>query len=358
MNDENQITYKSAGVDQKKKDAVIDKFIGAMRKTYTPNVIENPWGFASFYSLTPTQTLFDKKFKAPVLVSCSDGVGTKLKIAFMMNKHNTIGIDLVAMNVNDLIAHGAEPLFFLDYISTSKVNPKILGEVFEGIVKGCQIAGCSLIGGETAEMPGFYKEDEYDVAGFIVGIVEKKKLLPSKNIKPGDLIIGIQSNGLHSNGYSLVRKVLFENKKYKCSDHISEFGQTLGEELLRPTKIYSKIILSLLKNYKLKKMIKGIAHITGGGIIENLPRIIPENTDAVIITNSWFRHPIFDFIQKSGKIQESEMFNVFNMGIGMVLIVDKVSTDLTIKRLDKMKEKAYIIGEIHSQGNREVILKE
>jgi phosphoribosylformylglycinamidine cyclo-ligase len=276
------------------------------------------------------------------LVSGTDGVGTKLKIAFALNKHDSVGIDLVAMCVNDIIACGAKPLFFLDYISIGKLSEKVAVELIKGIAGGCKMAGCALLGGETAEMPDFYPEGEYDLAGFAVGIVEKSKIIDGRKIKEGDSVIGIASNGLHSNGFSLVRKVLFESNKYKIDDKGSSFEQYLGEELLCPTIIYVHPVLHLLGKYK----ILGIAHITGGGLSENIPRILPEGVAARINQKSWPKPPIFSLIQKEGKISDEEMYRTFNMGIGMVLIVRADKTEQIINELGQMDFPSYIIGKV------------
>jgi len=346
-----KITYKDAGVDTEGKDHFIDNLIKLMRKTYDPAVIESPWGFAGFYSLKGIK-LFEKNYKRPVLVSCTDGVGTKLKIAFMMNKHDTVGIDLVAMSVNDLIVSGAIPLFFLDYIATGKIEKNILTEVTKGIVEGCQKAGCALLGGETAEMPGFYKDGEYDLAGFVVGIVEKSKIIDGSSVKPGDEIIGVASSGLHSNGYSLVRKILFEDNKYNIKQVVKE-NISLGEELLRPTRIYVKPIKDVLRHYKIKKAIKAIANITGGGMIENIPRTLPKGCSAEIYKGTWDIPYIFSFLGEIGNVSEKEMYRVFNMGIGIVLVVDPYFSKAVVSRLNRLQEKAYVIGEIKS-GSGEV----
>ncbi|MFA5794753.1 MAG: phosphoribosylformylglycinamidine cyclo-ligase [Candidatus Brocadiia bacterium] len=351
-----ELTYKDAGVDTTTKDGVIDRILAMMRRTYDPRVIDLPWGFGGLFSLTSKDKLFAKNYKCPVLVSCTDGVGTKLKIAFMMNKHDTIGIDLVAMSINDLIVQGAEPLFFLDYIAIGKVNEKSLLDIVKGIVHGCEQSGCALLGGETAEMPGFYKAGEYEMAGFAVGIVDKNRIIRGDNVRPGDIVIGLASSGLHSNGYSLVRKVLIDKAKLKLGEYYPELKTTLGEELIKPTRIYARTIKGILTAYHSKRAIKSIANITGGGMIENIPRVIPPNINIEIDSSSWKPQPIFDFIRKHGNITSKEMFRVFNMGIGMVIIADSYYTGAMMRRLKKAGETPYLIGKA-KKGSREVVIK-
>jgi len=280
--------------------------------------------------------------ESPVLVSSTDGVGTKLKIAFMMSKHDTIGIDLVAMCVNDIVVQGAKPLFFLDYLSMGRLEEKIAIDVIAGIGEGCEQAGCALIGGETAEMPGFYKDNEYDLAGFVVGIVDNSKIIDGTEIRVGHKLIGIASSGLHSNGYSLVRKVCFEVLKLKIDQYIPELGKTIGEELLTPTKIYVATIDSLLKDLP----VHGIAHITGGGILENIIRIVPQACSIFIREGSWDMPPIFAFLKQAGSITEKEMSRTFNLGVGMIVVVPDHAVLDVIQRIEVMNEKAFVIGEI------------
>jgi phosphoribosylformylglycinamidine cyclo-ligase len=277
-----------------------------------------------------------------VLVSSTDGVGTKLKVAFMTGKHDTVGIDLVAMCVNDIVVQGAEPLFFLDYFATGKLSLGVSTKVLKGIARGCQLAGCALIGGETAELPGFYREGEYDLAGFSVGVMEGKKVIDGSAVKAGDQLIGLASSGLHSNGYSLARKVFFERMKLKPGSRIPGLKRTLGEELLVPTRIYVKSILDLLEDFS----INGIAHITGGGFTDNLPRVFPPGCKAVIQKGTWTIPPVFRVLQEMGKIEEKEMYRTFNNGIGMVLVVPAKGLDRILDRLLALKEKPYWIGEI------------
>jgi len=329
-------SYKDAGVDINLANQIVKKIKPLIRKTSIPGVLGDIGGFGGLFSLA------EQNYKEPVLVSGTDGVGTKLKIAFALDKHESVGTDLVAMCVNDIVTCGAKPLFFLDYISIGKLSEKVVVELIKGITKGCKIANCALLGGETAEMPGFYPEGEYDLAGFAVGIVEKSKIIDGRKIKEGDSVIGIASNGLHSNGFSLVRKVLFESNKYKIDDKGSSFEQYLGEELLCPTIIYVHPVLHLLGKYN----ILGIAHITGGGILENIPRVLPEGVSVKIYRENWPKPPIFSLIQKEGKITDEEMYRTFNMGIGMVLIVRADKTEQIINELGQIDFPSYIIGKV------------
>jgi phosphoribosylformylglycinamidine cyclo-ligase len=328
-------TYKDAGVDVEAGYEAVKLMGKHVRKTFRPEVVTDIGGFGGLFALNKD------KYEEPILVSGTDGVGTKLKIAFLKDKHDTIGIDCVAMCVNDIICSGAEPLFFLDYIACGKNRPDKIVEIVKGIAEGCVESGCSLIGGETAEMPGFYPDDEYDVAGFAVGIVDKKKVINGKSIKDGDKLIGLASSGLHSNGYSLVRKLLNPNKE-KMNEYVEVLGTTLGDELIKPTKLYVKTILDLKGKYE----IKGISHITGGGFIENIPRMIPEGLRVKIKKGTWPVLPIFNLLQQLGEIKETDIYNTFNMGIGMVLAVDSSIADEIVKYLNNDNEQAYLIGEV------------
>jgi phosphoribosylformylglycinamidine cyclo-ligase len=339
------ITYKDAGVDIDAGDLFVRKIKPYVKSTFRPEVLTDIGGFGGLFGL--------KKYKNPVLVSGTDGVGTKLKIAFLTNRHDTVGIDLVAMCVNDIIVQGAEPLFFLDYFATGRLKPREHSDIVKGIAAGCKQSGCALIGGETAEMPSFYGEDEYDLAGFAVGVVEKKKIVDGARIKPGDQLIGLASSGLHSNGYSLVRKVLLEASGYTVNDILPELGKPLGEVLLTPTRIYAKNVMALLKEFD----IKGMAHITGGGITENTPRMLPKGVSALIRKGTWDIHPIFSLIGKKAAIDDDEMYRDFNMGIGMVLAVPAKLADAVMKKARKLGEKAYHIGEI-VKGKQDVKYEE
>jgi len=293
--------------------------------------------------------LDSSRYKEPVLVSSTDGVGTKLKIAQAMDVHNSIGIDLVAMVVNDLIVTGAEPLFFLDYLSIGKVKPKKVAEIIKGIAEGCRTAGCALIGGETAEHPGVMEDDDYDLAGFAVGVIEKEKIIDGQNSKEGDSLIALASNGLHSNGFSFVRKLFNTEDEEKLGQKISKLDKTLGEELLRPTKIYVGIIQQMIK----EDLPIGIAHITGGGLMENISRIIPDTLDAVIDRGSWNIPPIFQLIQEHGNVDDDEMFRTFNMGIGMIITVSKTNESKALELLGKLGETAFACGQLE-QGSKKV----
>ena len=331
-----KISYKDAGVDIGKGDSFVQAIKPMVESTFRPDVVTGLGGFAGCVSLSL------ERYKKPILVSSTDGVGTKLKIAFMMDRHDTIGVDLVAMCVNDIVLTGARPLFLLDYLATSQLDPARGKAVVEGIVKGCLEAECSLIGGETAEMPGFYKKGEYDLAGFAVGIVENAELIDGTRVTVGDKVIGIASSGLHSNGFSLVRKVLLDHHKMNLKKQVEEIGEILGEELLRPTRIYVKTVLNLVRDFSMG----GIAHITGGGITENIPRVIPKGCRANIHRGTWDVPLIFPFLKERGKISEEEMFRTFNNGIGMILIVKPKDLEDILGRLRSLGEKAFAIGEI------------
>ncbi|MFH1626310.1 MAG: phosphoribosylformylglycinamidine cyclo-ligase [Pseudomonadota bacterium] len=330
------VTYKDAGVDVDAGNEFVKKIRPLVKSTFRPEVLTEIGGFAGLFALNT------EKFRKPVLVSTTDGVGTKLKIAFMMDRHDTIGIDLVAMCINDIITLGAEPLFFLDYISTSKLMPDKAQEIVKGIVNGCRQANCSLMGGETAEMPSFYRDGEYDLAGFAVGVVDNDKIIEDSAVTVGDKLIGIASSGLHSNGYSLVRKIVFEHLNLDITAEIEGLERPLGEELLQPTKIYAKAILNLIRDFN----IRGISHITGGGLVENIPRILPGSCQALIYKDSWEIPPIFKFISAKGKVDEYEMFRTFNNGIGMVIVVSPDDVDEVLIRLKGLKEQPFVIGEV------------
>lgn len=336
-------TYKDAGVDVEAGNQFVKKINPIVKATYRPEVLNDLGGFGALFSIRKD------KYDNPVLVSSTDGVGTKLNVAFLLDKHDTIGIDLVAMVVNDIVVQGAEPLFFLDYMAMGKLDPDQAADIVAGIARGCQEAGCSLVGGETAEMPGFYHEREYELAGFGVGIVDKDKVIDGSSVTVGDRIIGLASSGLHSNGYSLARKVLLGDQAYRIDSQIDELGCTLGEELLKPTRIYVKPIANLIRDFT----IKGIAHITGGGLRDNIVRILPNRCQTVIESNSWERPPIFSLISRFGGVSETEMLATFNCGIGMVLIVPADEVEEQMSRLQAMGEQCYLIGEIAKKGAEE-----
>lgn len=328
-------TYRDAGVDVEAGYEAVKLMKSHVKRTFRPEVMTELGGFGGLFSLDKS------KYEQPVLVSGTDGVGTKLKIAFLLNKHNTVGIDCVAMCVNDIVCSGAEPLFFLDYVAVGKNYPEKVAEIVSGVAEGCVMSGCSLIGGETAEMPGFYPVDEYDLAGFAVGIVDRNKIIDGKSIKAGDKLIGLPSSGIHSNGYSLVRKLINPTES-NLYEHIESLGCTLGEELLKPTKIYVKTVLDLIRKFN----IKGLSHITGGGFIENIPRMIPEGLRVNIQTGTWPVLPIFNLLKDLGNMKESDIFNTFNMGIGMVIAADAENADEIVAYLKSTGEAAYIIGSI------------
>ena len=340
-----RITYKAAGVDVAAGERLVGRIRRIARNTARPGLLVGIGGFSALFDVAAL------KYRHPVLVSSTDGVGTKVKVALMMNVHDTVGVDLVAMSVNDILSQGAEPLFFLDYLVCGKLDVDLAAAVVRGIAEGCRQAGCVLIGGETAEHPGDYADGQYDLGGFAVGVVEKAKLLNPSAIVPGDVLIGLPSTGLHSNGYSLARKVLLDIKGLRLGDRIAELGRTLGEEMLEPTRIYAKVIRALLGRYPLK----GIAHITGGGIPGNLPRVFPPGRRAWIARRSWSVPPIFRLIQRFGGVTQPEMDRTFNNGLGMILVVGKKEADGIGRALEKMGEKHFVIGEIR-KGDRGVRL--
>ena len=331
--------YAKAGVDIDKAVSFVEQIKPVVRSTFRSGVVSDIGGFGGLFSLGTNQ------YNKPVLVASTDGVGTKLKVAFMMNKHDTVGIDLVAMCVNDIVTHGARPLFLLDYIAMDKLDTGIAFQVVKGISEGCRMAKCSLIGGETAEMQGLYQKKEYDLAGFVVGVVEGDKVIDGSEIAMRHQLIGISSTGLHSNGYSLARKIIFDKLKLRVYDKMQGLNRTIGDELLEPTKIYSETVLNLLRDYK----ISGICHITGGGIIENLPRILPQTCQARIKLGTWEIPPIFSFLKEKGNISDFEMFRTFNNGIGMILVLPEAQVQDVLMRLDALDERAFLIGKVLSR---------
>ncbi|HYD01575.1 MAG TPA: phosphoribosylformylglycinamidine cyclo-ligase [Phycisphaerales bacterium] len=353
-----KLTYASSGVNLEEKDTFTEGLTGLMRRTYGPRVIDNPGGFAGLFRLDFNEKLFARNHKHPVLVACADGVGTKLKLAADMRKYDTIGIDLVAMNVNDMIVQGAEPLFFLDYIATPKVDKGMLTDIVKGVTDGCVESGCALLGGETAEMPDVYAPGDFDLAGFAVGVVDLDRAIDPGRVEVGDVVLGLASDGIHSNGYSLVRKVVksagldlgkvypeLENGKGKAKSEKRK-AKTLGEVLLTPTRIYVKPITKLLGSYKVKKVIGGMAHITGSGMSGNLCRALHPGVDAVIDTKSWPVPAVFRFLQERGGIEEAEMRRVFNMGIGYCLVVRPAFASAIKEHLKKLGERVYVIGTV------------
>jgi phosphoribosylformylglycinamidine cyclo-ligase len=370
-----RLTYASAGVNLEEKDRFTDRLVSLMRRTYGPRVIDNPGGFAGLFRLDYNRGLFEKNYRDPVLVACADGVGTKVKVAAAVGRYDTIGIDLVAMNVNDMIVQGAEPLFFLDYLAVPKVDSRVLMEIVKGVAEGCRRAGCALLGGETAEMPDVYPPGELDLAGFAVGVVELRRVVNPVRVEPGDVVLGLASDGIHSNGYSLVRKVVAEagldlGRVYE--DLVGEMvakprrgkaangkarrepPRTLGQVLLTPTRIYVTPIMKLLKGYRVKKVIGGMAHITGSGLAGNLCRALHPGVDAVIDTSSWPVPPVFRFLQDRGGIADAEMRRVFNMGIGFCLIVRPAFADSVAGQLRRLGERVHRIGLV-VKGRGEVV---
>jgi phosphoribosylformylglycinamidine cyclo-ligase len=335
--------YAEAGVNIEAGNRFIELIKPIISKTFKSGVITDIGGFAGLLSLNV------EDMRNPVLVTSADGVGTKLKIACMLDKHDTVGIDLVAMCINDILVQGATPLFMLDYISMGKLDVDKAVQIVKGIAAGCEEANCSLIGGETAEMPGFYPEGEYDLAGFVVGLVDNDQLLDGSEIAVGHWLIGIGSSGLHSNGYSLVRKILFEELKLSVDDYVEELGCTLGEELLKPTQIYSQTVTNLMRDFH----IYGISHITGGGLIDNVPRILPRKCKAVINTSSWTPPPIFPYLQEAGKISTREMMRTFNNGLGLVMVFNEEEASEVLLRLKAMGETAYHIGHVEARDDDE-----
>ncbi|MFD1773594.1 phosphoribosylformylglycinamidine cyclo-ligase [Paenibacillus rhizophilus] len=336
--------YKNAGVDIAAGNEAVERMKKHVKRTFRPEVMTELGGFGALFGLNKD------KYEEPVLVSGTDGVGTKLKIAFAADRHDTIGIDAVAMCVNDIVVQGAEPLFFLDYLACDKVVPEKIEAIVSGIAEGCHQAGCALIGGETAEMPGMYAEGEYDIAGFTVGVADKAKLVTGANIGPGDAVIGLASSGVHSNGFSLVRKLLLDGEGGHGLDEVlPELGAPLADVLLAPTKIYVKPLLALLEQLP----VKGMAHITGGGFIENIPRVLPDGVNVDIKYGSWPILPIFELLQRKGSVTNRDMFTTFNMGIGLVLVVGADDADKALQLLKDSGEEAYVIGKV-TEGERKV----
>lgn len=341
------MTYRDAGVDIDAGNKAVELMKAAVKRTYTPGVVGDLGGFGGLYSLAGFS------MKEPMLVSGTDGVGTKLRLAILMDKHDTIGQDCVAMSVNDILVQGATPLFFLDYIAVGKLVPEQVATIVGGVARACEESGCALLGGETAEMAGFYGDGDYDVAGFAVGIVDKSKLLTGATIKAGDVLLGLPSSGVHSNGFSLVRKIVFERMQMKLTDEVPEFGKTLGEELLTPTRLYPKAVLPLVQ----KGLVKGMVHITGGGFYDNIPRILPEGTAVRVNTEAWPKLPVFTKLQEWGHVEPKEMYRTFNMGIGMILAVDAGDVAAVKADLAARGEAVYEIGRVEAKADAAVILE-
>lgn len=340
------LTYRDAGVDIDAGNEAVERMKEHVRSTYRPEVLGDIGGFGGLFALNTG------KYRQPVLVSGTDGVGTKLRLAFLMDKHDTIGQDAVAMCVNDILVQGAEPLFFLDYLAVAKVEPLQVADIVAGIAKACKESGCALIGGETAEMAGFYGKGEYDIGGFCVGVVEKDEIITGAAIQPGDVLLGLPSSGIHSNGYSLVRKICLDVQQRSLDEHIPALGRSLGEELLEPTRLYPKACLPLFGRFD----IRGMVHITGGGFYDNIPRVLPEGTAVEVDVDAWPRPAVFSLLQQWGNVAWSEMYRTFNMGIGMVLVVPADQADAVTADLQERGEACYRIGSVVA-GERQVTIK-
>ncbi|MFI4897300.1 MAG: phosphoribosylformylglycinamidine cyclo-ligase [Phycisphaerales bacterium JB059] len=355
------LTYADSGVDIEAGDRFAESIQAGMRRTFGPRVLDRPGGFAGLVRLDYNESLFKHNYKDPVLVSCTDGVGTKVHLGIELEKYDTLGIDLVAMCVNDLVVESAEPLLFLDYIAVNRVDQGVLSELMKGIVRGCEIAGAALIGGETAEMNDLYRPGDFDLAGFSVGVVELSRATDATRVEPGDVVLGLASDGVHSNGFSLVRKIV-EHANLDLGRVYPELAgdngapETLGEVLLTPTRIYARSIVRVLRAYKVKKVVTGMAHITGGGLASNLERALPEHVDAVVRADAWDVPPVFPFLQRHGDVSDEEMARVFNMGVGYCLIVRPTFADSIAKRLEKQGERVYHLGKI-TKGKGRVRIK-
>jgi phosphoribosylformylglycinamidine cyclo-ligase len=349
-----KLTYQAAGLDLELYEQSLAQIAPLARRTHTPRVLDGFGGFASLFSLDYNSRLFAKNYRRPVLVACTDGVGSKLKIALRMGKHDTVGIDLVGMNVNDALCTGGEPLLFLDYLAMAKDDPALTREVIKGISDGCMEAECALVGGETAILPDFYQPGDYDLAGFCVGVVERNRIITGKAIQPGDLVLGLSSTGFHSNGYSLIRKVVFDHAKLDVDTYVPELAQTVGSALLEPTRIYVRPVKNVLQHYVVKQVVRGMAHITGGGLVDNIPRILPSHCQVVLQRGSWPVPPVFTWLQQLGDIDQAEMDRVFNNGIGFVMIVREYFAESIQRQLQESRVPTWIIGEVQS-GRPEVV---
>lgn len=345
---EKGLTYRDAGVDIDAGNKAVELMKDSVKRTYTSGVLGDLGGFGGLFSLKQFTTM-----EEPVLVSGTDGVGTKLRLAIMMNTHDSIGQDCVAMSVNDILVQGAVPLFFLDYIAVGKLDPEQVAGIVKGVAEACEESGCALLGGETAEMAGFYEEGDYDVAGFAVGIADKKNIITGETIAEGDIILGLPSSGVHSNGFSLVRKIVFDRALKTLNEYTGEVGKTLGEELLTPTRLYPKAVVPLLG----KNWLKGLVHITGGGFYENIPRVLPGDVCARINADNWPVLPIFKLLQKWGDVETTEMYRTFNMGIGMVMIVSAENADAVKQNLTERGEAVYEIGVVEKRRGLPVIME-
>jgi phosphoribosylformylglycinamidine cyclo-ligase len=341
------VSYRDAGLDLDVYEQTLAGIAPLLRRTHTPRVLDGFGGFASLFSLDFNSRLFARNYRRPVLVTSTDGVGSKLKIAMLANKHDTVGIDLVAMSVNDCLCVGAEPLVFLDYLAMPKDDPALTKTLVQGISEGCLQADCALTGGETAILPDFYSPGDYDMAGFCVAVVERDHIVNGRAIQVGDVVLGLASSGLHSNGYSLARKIVFDVAKLKINDFVPEIGRTVGEELLEPTRIYVRPILNILNHYPIKRrVVRGLAHITGGGLVDNLPRILPPNRRAHVKRGSWTVPPVFQWLQRKGEIAQAEMDRVFNQGIGFIMVVSPYFVESIQRQLADDRVPSFVIGEI------------
>ena len=351
------ISYADAGVNIEANDQMVDRIQSALASTYGPRVIAAKNAFAGLFRLDYDEKLFQKNYRNPVLVACTDGVGSKVQLAAQAQRYDSVGIDLVAMSVNDMLVGGAEPLFFLDYLAVHTLEPAVIADMVQGIAAGCRMADCALIGGETAEMPGTYAVGDFDMAGFAVGVVEKDRIITGQLVEPGDVVLGLCSSGLHSNGYTLVRRICFEQAKLNMDEPVNALGgKPLGEVLLTPTRIYARSVVKLLRQYKVKRVVHAMAHITGGGLVGNLPRVLPAHCDVILHRNRWPVPDIFPFLQEAGPVAEEEMFRVFNMGIGYVLIVAKDFAHSITTKLTKYGERVYQIGTV-SRGTGRVTIR-
>jgi len=342
-----KLTYRDAGLDLDLYEQSLAAMAPFLKRTHTPRVLDGFGGFASLFSLDYNNRLFAKNYRRPVLVTCTDGVGSKLKIASLMRKYDTVGIDLVAMSVNDALCTGGEPLLFLDYLAMPKDDPALTRDLIKGISDGCLEADCALVGGETAILPDFYQPGDFDMAGFCVGVVERDHIITGRAIRPGDVVLGLGSTGLHSNGYSLVRKVVFDHAGLRVTDFVPELGRTVGEELLEPTRIYVRAVKKILRHYPVKKrVVRGLAHITGEGLGGNVPRVLPPGRRVFLRRGSWPVPPVFGWLQKLGNIEQTEMETVFNMGIGFVMIVSPFFAESIQRQLAEDRVPALVIGEV------------
>lgn len=349
-----KVSYKDAGVDLDVYRQSMARLPGLLRRTHSPRVLPLEGGFAGLFQLDFDSPLFARRYQSPVLVSCTDGVGTKLKLATLAGIHNTVGIDLVAMSVNDALCCGAEPLFFLDYVAMSHDDPELLAQIVEGVTAGCLQSDCALLGGETAIMPDLYARGDYDLAGFCVGVVERRRLIDGSQIAPDDVVLGVASSGIHSNGFSLVRKIVFDVAGLSVHDYVDELGATVGEALLTPTRIYARPLRAILNHYTVKNVVHGIAHITGGGLHENLERILPAGAQARIDCGSWQVPAVFQWLKRLGDVDADEMDRVFNMGIGLALVVSPFYAESIRKQLEDAGLPSWTIGRV-TKGERGVI---